>query len=605
MSTWNNLTGFVSRNKTAVIVGSTVIAVGAGASAYYLLSSSNNAIAEPESPVSKKKLTKDKKKQKKNKKKSGNNGSPSSTAATTGSSSSPFATAKDSAKAPEYPVINDFESLKDLSIEQRKELASMFKVAGNFAFNAKDNSRAIELYTSAIKCDDTDAIFYSNRAACYNALLQYENVIEDTTKALELKPDYIKCLSRRAVAYEKLEKFSDAVLDFTAACILGNFEDKNLNVAVDRVLRANAEKLSSEKYANKPKTLPAPNFITAYLRSFRPRILPESVKNADPESGDYQLKLMFEAIGQETQESYEQAMELLEKAIELGGENLALAYEYRGTFRFLMNDMDGANKDLTKSIELKASPQAYVKLSSIHMEQGALSSANTDFLLALELDPNSPDVYYHRAQIAFLTANFTNAVEDYKKSIELDDEFIFSHIQLAVTQYRMQSASTAIDMFQKLLARHPKEADVHNYYGEILLDQGDVQGAIKEFDTAISLEKNKKIGTVNVLPLINKSLAIYQRNQNVAEAESLCRRAVALDPMSDVAIGTLAQLCLQQNKTEEALEFFQRNAEIARTDAERIQALSYAEAARTQLRIIKERPALRRRLEQLTREGRA
>lgn len=600
----SSLTVFVTKHKQAVIITAVALAAAtSGIGAYYYLNNQpstkgpNVKIAneakqsevdgggETSGEKSDKKLASSSKSKKKKKTKAGT---------TVGG----FSLTRDSDNSPEYPVIPDFSVVKTLKKDQAKELAVMFKDAGNHAFNKqKDYGRAIELYTSAINCDETDPIFYSNRAACYNALKKYENVIEDTTKALAIKSDYVKCLSRRAVAYEQLENYSEAILDFTSTCILGDFQDKSLNNAVDRVLRLQSEKLSKDKYGDMARKLPSPTFISAYLGSFTEFELPQEINNAQEDTGDYQLKLAFDAINRQTGESYEQSIELINKAIEQNTSALGLALEYRGTFKFLVNDIEGALEDIEKSIDLHPTVQAYIKRSSIHMERGAISSANLDFEEAIKLNPNSSDIYYHRAQVAFLTQDFNSAVKDYERSISLNDKFLFSRIQLAVTQYRQSSIQTAIDAFKNLLETFPHSSDVHNYFGEILLDQGAIDEAIKEFDYAINLEQNKKTGAINILPLINKSLAVFHKSQDINTAEALCRKASTIDPLSDVAIGTLAQFCLQQNKTEEALNLFLKSAEIARTEAERIQALSYSEAARTQLRIINERPALRQRLE--------
>jgi import receptor subunit TOM70 len=47
----------------------------------------------------------------------------------------------------------------------------------------------------------------------------------------------------------------------------------------------------------------------------------------------------------------------------------------------------------------------------------------------------------------------------------------------------------------------------------------------------------------------------------------------------------MAQLLLQQGKVVEALEYFERAAELSRTEGEIVNALSYAEATRTQLEV--------------------
>lgn len=587
------LSSFIEKNKTALIVATAVIAAGTGAGVYYALNSSSPAVPKPETTSASKK-----KKNNRNKKKKNHQNGDSNASVPGG-----FPVKSDDSNGPSYPVIDDFKKVAPLTLEDKKNLSLMFKSAGNHAFGKKDYKKGIEHYTNAIKCDDTDAIFFSNRAACYNALQDYEKVVEDTTKALELKPDYIKCLSRRAVAYENLKKYDDACLDFTSSCILSNFEDAGLNAAVDRVLKANSEALIVEKYSNMPKRLPSHSFITSFLRSFRKRTLPESVTNAAPETGNYKLKLAFDAMAQETQESYEQALHLVNEAVEEKAEDMALALEYRGVFRFLMDDIPKAEKDINDSLILSPSVQAYIVLSSIHIEQGKVESANLDFENALKLDPNSADVYYHRAQIAFLTADFNAAVKDYEKSLSLDEDFMYTHIQLAVTQYRMGSVTTATDSFKKLLKKYPESSEVHNYYGEILMDQGDISGATKEFDIAMDLETNKKVGGITVLPLINQALAKVQGMNDISGAEALCRKAYALDPKSDVVLATLAQVCLQQNKVEDAYEFFTLSADLSRSESERIQALSFAAAANVQSRLIKERPALKKRLQAIASAG--
>ena len=47
----------------------------------------------------------------------------------------------------------------------------------------------------------------------------------------------------------------------------------------------------------------------------------------------------------------------------------------------------------------------------------------------------------------------------------------------------------------------------------------------------------------------------------------------------------MAQLLLQQGRVEDALTYFERAAELSRTEGEIVNALSYAEATRTQLQV--------------------
>jgi import receptor subunit TOM70 len=86
----------------------------------------------------------------------------------------------------------------------------------------------------------------------------------------------------------------------------------------------------------------------------------------------------------------------------------------------------------------------------------------------------------------------------------------------------------------------------------------------------------------NVLPLVNKSLAIFQWKQDITSAESLCKEALEIDPDCDVAVATLAQLSLQQGKIDEAIGWFEKSAKLARTEGELVNAITYEHASRAQ-----------------------
>jgi import receptor subunit TOM70 len=203
----------------------------------------------------------------------------------------------------------------------------------------------------------------------------------------------------------------------------------------------------------------------------------------------------------------------------------------------------------------------------------------------MEQNEKDPDIFYHRAQLHFIKSEFGEAAKDYQRSIDLDETFIFSHIQLGVTQYKMGSIASSMATFRRCMKNFSQVPDVYNYYGELLLDQQKYQEAIEKFDTAVEMEKTSKPLGMNVLPLINKALALFQWKNDFGDAEKLCEKALIIDPECDIAVATMAQLLLQQGKVTEALKYFERAAELSRTEGEIVNALSYAEATRTQLEV--------------------
>ncbi|KAL2268752.1 hypothetical protein VTJ83DRAFT_3598 [Remersonia thermophila] len=590
-SLWDRVSTWVSENKAVVytIAGVAVVVTTAGA-VYYISS-------QPAQETTPRPSKKERRKRKQAERE----------AEAEKAAAAAAKPAETPAKAPSVETVDELPEIDETTVQgfteaQRKEYAQKLKEAGNKAYSAKDFQKAIGLYSKAILCK-SDPVYYSNRAACYHALGDWEKVVEDTTAAVNLDPEYVKALNRRANAYDHLGKYSEALIDYTASCIIDGFKNEQSTLAVERLLKKYAEKRAKEIMETKPAKLPSSTFVGNYLQSFRPKPRPAGLEDSvelDEDTGIGQLQKGLKALESKTGPGYEEAGEAFDKALELGdlGEYEAYAYNLRGTFRCLKGRHEEALADLTKSIELDPDmTQSYIKRASMNLELGAPEKAEEDFAAALSKNPEDPDIYYHRAQLHFIKGEFAEAQRDYQKSIDLDSDFIFSHIQLGVTQYKMGSIASSMATFRRCMKNFDKTPDVYNYYGELLLDQAKYQEAIEKFDKAIELEKETKPTCMNVLPLINKSLTLFQWKQDFAEAEKLCETALIIDPECDIAVATMAQLLLQQGKVTEALRYFERTAELARTEGELVHALSYTEATRTQIQVQEKYPKLASKLQ--------
>ncbi|PWN45207.1 putative mitochondrial precursor protein import receptor tom70 [Ceraceosorus guamensis] len=508
------------------------------------------------------------------------------------------------------------EEIKRLPEERRKDLAQKLKVAGNKAYSQREFESAIGHYTKAIAAAP-QAVFFSNRAACYSNLGRPADVIPDCNEALKLDTTYVKALNRRALAQEQLGGAASAegeegeaargmlfksLVDFTAVGILGRFSDQSAVDSVERVLKTIASSKAKEILRTREPKLPSPTFVTAYLEAFRPK--PRPALPAAPSRADNQLMLAYDAIDAR---NYPHALSLLNESLieddpqhKLSTEELeAMALNMRGTFKFVIGDAAGALEDLERSTSLRPDhAQTWVKKASVHMELSDKDAAFNDFEVAIRADAKDPDIYYHRGQVHFILGEYTEAIKDYQKSTQLDDKFIFSQVQHAVALYKSNSTDASMREFNKLLKVFNGSSEAHNYYGELLLDQQKFEAAVAQFDRAIAIEQDKERSS-NVLPMINKALALFQWQQDMPTAERLCRQALEKDPDCDTAIATLAQLSLQQGKITDAIGFFERSAKIARTYQELENAITYENASRAQLQFIKDYPEQGKELTQL------
>jgi import receptor subunit TOM70 len=65
--------------------------------------------------------------------------------------------------------------------------------------------------------------------------------------------------------------------------------------------------------------------------------------------------------------------------------------------------------------------------------------------------------------VLFIMKEFKEAANDYTKSTTLDDSFVFSHIQLAVAQYKQGNIANSMATFRRTLKLFPKKSEPQNY----------------------------------------------------------------------------------------------------------------------------------------------
>lgn len=97
--------------------------------------------------------------------------------------------------------------------------AHELKEEGNKKFQAKEYVSALEQYDNALKLipktHPDRAVFHSNKAACLMQMkpIDYETVIAECSMALQVQPQFVRALLRRARAFEAIGKYEMAMQD--------------------------------------------------------------------------------------------------------------------------------------------------------------------------------------------------------------------------------------------------------------------------------------------------------------------------------------------------------------------------------------------------------
>lgn len=121
--------------------------------------------------------------------------------------------------------LEDVAALQKEAIEltpAKAQLVKDFKLAGNQLFQVEKYEEAIEKYSQAIEIDPSNERLYSNRAAAYIAMENWQGAIKDAEFAIELNPDFAKAFTRLGTAlkgaglWKKAEEAYGKVLAFLA-----------------------------------------------------------------------------------------------------------------------------------------------------------------------------------------------------------------------------------------------------------------------------------------------------------------------------------------------------------------------------------------------------
>jgi len=475
------------------------------------------------------------------------------------------------------------------------EVAQAAKSRGNKYFKAGRFEQAIECYTKAIEnCPQENlneiSTFFQNKAAACEQLKQWKEVVENSSKAIDLNPKYTKALARRARAYEALDEKRSCLEDVTAVCLLEGFQNQQCMILADRILKSFGKQLAEEYIKIRPHVLPSPVFVKSYLDSFNKDIFYVDLP-------DDELDSVYGVILRcMSKKQYDDIIELCTKEIDQEGKYSNYTYLLRGTLYTLMCDIDKAMDDFNNVMKLednqvnnKLKVDALIKRGSLHMQEAKEQECYKDFSDAIEIDANDTNIYHHRGQLYFLTERLNEAQADFEKAISLDPKFVAPRLQLgyclckkAMQMMQPSMMQEANKMMQETTELFPESPEAWSLYGQLLQDQQQLDQASEKLEKAILIAPD------NPTTYVYKALLTLQWKQDLDTANALIRKAIEIDEKCDFAYETLATLEVQKGNSEEAIRLFTKAIDLVRTEAEMANTFSLLEAAKAQTKITKQ-----------------
>jgi STIP1 family protein 1 len=116
-----------------------------------------------------------------------------------------------------HDEIKDKRKAEIAQAEKNPSSGHFYKKLGNDAFQKGDYQTAYQLYSRAIEINDTESVFYSNRARCCKSLKNYKKAYEDAVHAIELDETNIKAHLICGQMLAEMQKYEPGIDKLTLA----------------------------------------------------------------------------------------------------------------------------------------------------------------------------------------------------------------------------------------------------------------------------------------------------------------------------------------------------------------------------------------------------
>ncbi|HXE63561.1 MAG TPA: tetratricopeptide repeat protein [Bryobacteraceae bacterium] len=186
---------------------------------------------------------------------------------------------------------------------------------------------------------------------------------------------------------------------------------------------------------------------------------------------------------------------------------------------------------------------AYVAEKSSAM----IGDAKAELQQAIDLDPELVWARFYLARLYLDQGLSEKAQEQLERGLKQSPGIPSFLSLLGEVRRKLGDPAASLDLNRKALATDPTMVPAHYFLALAYLDLKQDQAAVAEFE--------KVIHTPYVTPEMYNALAsLYIRKQRFAEAEDLCRKAIAMDPSQPDAYLNLARAYNARHESDKALE---------------------------------------------------
>ncbi|MHC4637429.1 MAG: tetratricopeptide repeat protein [Planctomycetota bacterium] len=255
-------------------------------------------------------------------------------------------------------------------------------------------------------------------------------------------------------------------------------------------------------------------------------------------TGDCNEKFIYLAFALRKIGKYDQALENLQKSLKHNAEPLFVTMEKAATYRCARN-FEAAHNELQNCANLEnISAEYHYQLGFLQEAEGLYDQAVENYKKALELSPDHLQVMFRLAYRYDLSGNEDAAIDYYKQIISITPAHVNALLNLTVIYEDMDKYEKADQCIEKILKHHPN-------HQRALLFQKDIESSKTMFyDEEKEKKKDYRTKTLET-PISDFELSVRSRN---------CFKKMNIHTLGDLMNITESELLSYKNFGETSLK---------------------------------------------------
>lgn len=252
-------------------------------------------------------------------------------------------------------------------------------------------------------------------------------------------------------------------------------------------------------------------------------------------------------------ERYDDALKILEKAKDIGGDTDEVLYSFAKTYK-RMHNYDKAVDYFSRAIEIKPDhAHAYDRLGNLYVLTGETDKAIEIYKQGLQVDPNHPYLNFHLAGLLRQQKRYEEAIVYYNSALRINPAWAEVLAGIAAAYLQLDKLDDALNAYRSLLRVTGENAPLYTQLGVLFEKKQLQQEAEQYYYDALAIDSGYAPAVFALTKLLEK-----KQRYNEALPVLLAAEIAPANAENHVLRLKAIQMCMYAKDYAKAHELFER-----------------------------------------------